>query len=140
MVVNHGDLGPWNVIQAGGRVCGVIDWDMARFGDPLDDLSQLALESVPLKKSTADRLGSAPGLEVVRRRLRVLGEADGVSDLDRVLRHTVRYLERTAKEMEELAGQGRPPFVLYVKDKVPQDYRAEARFIVTMFDLGPVAP
>jgi hypothetical protein len=126
------------VIQEGGRVCGVIDWDMARFGDPLDDLSQLALECVPLKESTADRLGPAPGLEVVRRRLRVLCEAYGVCDLEMVLRHTVRYLQRMAKEMEELAGQGRSPFVLYVRDRVPQDYRAEARFIATMFELGPV--
>jgi hypothetical protein len=139
MVVNHGDLGPWNVIQDGGRVCGVIDWDMARFGDPLDDLSQLALECVPLKRSTADRLGPAPGLELVRRRLRVLCEAYGVCDLDGVLRHTVEYLEQMATEVEELAGQGRSPFVLYVKNHVPQDYRAEARFIAAMFDLGPVA-
>ena len=27
MVVNHGDLGPWNVIQKDGHVCGVIDSD-----------------------------------------------------------------------------------------------------------------
>jgi thiamine kinase-like enzyme len=134
MVVNHGDLGPWNVIQKAGRVSGVIDWDMARFGDPLDDLSQLALESVPLKPSTADRLGLAPGLDVLRRRLRVLCEAYGEPDLNRVLRHTVHYLERMATEIEELARQGHSPFVHYVKDRVPQDYRAEARFIETLFN------
>jgi hypothetical protein len=132
MVVNHGDLGPWNVIQQGGRVCGVIDWDMARFGDPLDDLSQLALESVPLKPSTADRLGLDPGRDVLRGRMRVLCDAYGESDPDRALRHTVQYLERMATEIEELARQGRPPFVLFVKDRVPQDYRAEARFVETL--------
>lgn len=136
MVVNHGDLGPWNIIQRGGRVSGVIDWDMARFGDPLDDLAQLALECVPLKPSTADRLGVAPGTDVLRRRLGVLCEAYGESDPDRVLRHTVDYLERMATEIEELAGRGRAPFALYAKDRVPQDYRAEARFVVTVFSLG----
>jgi Phosphotransferase enzyme family len=138
MVVNHGDLGPWNVIQKDGRVSGVIDWDMARFGDPLDDLSQLALENVPLKPSTAGRLGAAPDIDVLRRRLRVLCEAYGESDLDKVLRHTVHYLARMAKEIEELAGQGRSPFVRYVKDRVPEDYRAEARFILKLFNLERV--
>jgi hypothetical protein len=136
MVVNHGDLGPWNVIREGACVSGVIDWDMARFGDPLDDLSQLALESVPLKPSTTDRLGLAPGTEVLRERLRVLCKAYGEPDLDRVLRHTVLYLERMAREIEELAGQGRAPFVVYVEDGVPQDYRVEARFIEMLFNPG----
>jgi hypothetical protein len=139
MVVNHGDLGPWNVIRQGERVCGVIDWDMARFGDPLDDLAQLALECVPLKASTADRLGLTPGIGVLHERLRVLCEAYGESDLDSVLSHTVRYLERMAEEIEGLAGRGRSPFVLHVEDGVPQDYRAEARFILTHFKPGPVS-
>ena len=106
---------------------------MARFGDPRDDLSQLALESVPLKPSTADRLGPGPAPQVVLRRLRLLCEAYGESDLDRVLRHTAGYLERMANEIEELAERGRAPFALYVKDGVPQDYRSEARFILTTF-------
>jgi len=139
MVVNHGDLGPWNVIQRDGRISGVIDWDMARFGDPLDDLAQLALESVPLKPSTAGRLGLSPDPDVVRSRLRVLCEAYGEADLDKVLRHTVGYLERMANEIEELAEQGRAPFVLYVKDGVPQDYRAEAHFILATFKPGSLS-
>ena len=139
MVVNHGDLGPWNVLQQGGRVCGVIDWDMARFGVPRDDLAQLALESVPLKPSTSDRLGLTPGTDVLRERLRVLCEAYGDPDLDGVLRHTVDYLERMAKEIEELAGRGRSPFVVYAQDGVPRDYRAEAHFILAQLDPEPVS-
>ncbi|MDH6235607.1 phosphotransferase [Cryobacterium sp. CG_9.6] len=56
MLVNHGDLGPWNTLHDGFHLTGVIDWDLARFGSPLDDLAQIALEAVPLKPSTVDRL------------------------------------------------------------------------------------
>jgi len=129
MVVNHGDFGPWNVIQRQGRVIGVIDWDLARFGDPLDDLAQLALEAVPLKASTADRLGADPEPAVIHERLNRLCLAYGGVDVLPVLRHTVGYLERMAAEIEQLGDSGVTPFAKFKADGVPEQYRAEARFI-----------
>ena len=37
----HGDLGPYNVLVAAGRVSGVVDWDAAGCGDRALDLSKL---------------------------------------------------------------------------------------------------
>jgi hypothetical protein len=133
MVVNHGDLGPWNVIHQQGRVSGVIDWDLARFGDPLDDLAQLALEAVPLKPSTADRLGTNLKPAVISERFNRLCLAYGAVDALTVLRHTVGYLERMAAEIERLGSSGVVPFARFKADGVPGQYRAEARFITLTF-------
>jgi aminoglycoside phosphotransferase (APT) family kinase protein len=35
----HGDCGPGNFMMEGGRLSAVTDWELAHFGDPLDDLA-----------------------------------------------------------------------------------------------------
>jgi aminoglycoside phosphotransferase (APT) family kinase protein len=39
LAVVHGDAGPGNVVQAGGRVLAVTDWEFAHLGDPAEDWS-----------------------------------------------------------------------------------------------------
>jgi len=39
----HGDLNPANVLVAGGRLAGIIDWSYARYGDPLFDFARLRM-------------------------------------------------------------------------------------------------
>ncbi|ULH18309.1 phosphotransferase (plasmid) [Deinococcus sp. KNUC1210] len=133
MVVNHGDFGPWNVIHQQGRVIGVLDWDLARFGDPLDDLAQLALAAVPLKPSTADRLGASPEPAAISERFNRLCLAYGAVDARTVLRHTVEYLDRMAAEIEQLGSAGVVPFAKFKANGVPGQYRAEALFITLTF-------
>ncbi|MBC8040406.1 MAG: aminoglycoside phosphotransferase family protein, partial [Opitutaceae bacterium] len=43
-VFRHGDFWPGNVIWQGGEIAAVIDWEEARFGDPLADLSICRLD------------------------------------------------------------------------------------------------
>ncbi|MCI0159138.1 aminoglycoside phosphotransferase family protein [Leifsonia shinshuensis] len=38
----HGDLAGANVLWADGRVCGLLDWDLASAGDPAEDVAALA--------------------------------------------------------------------------------------------------
>ncbi|MBW8827251.1 MAG: phosphotransferase family protein [Acidobacteria bacterium] len=35
----HGDCGPGNLLHQGGNVTGMIDWELAHIGDPMDDLA-----------------------------------------------------------------------------------------------------
>lgn len=42
----HGDAGPGNLLFEGGRVTALVDWELARLGDPLEDLAALALRMV----------------------------------------------------------------------------------------------
>jgi aminoglycoside phosphotransferase (APT) family kinase protein len=46
VVIVQGDTGPGNFLYADGRVTAVLDWELAHWGDPMDDLGWLALRSV----------------------------------------------------------------------------------------------
>lgn len=45
-VLLHGDLGPGNFLFAGGRITGLVDWELWHLGDPMDDLASLWFRGV----------------------------------------------------------------------------------------------
>ncbi len=42
----HSDLGPGNFLHEGGRITGVVDWEVAHLGDPMEDLAALAVRDM----------------------------------------------------------------------------------------------
>jgi hypothetical protein len=54
-IVRHGDYGAWNTLWDGDRLVGVVDWDMAEPGPPIDDLAFLAIHAVPLRSDERAR-------------------------------------------------------------------------------------
>jgi phosphotransferase family enzyme len=38
-IICHGDFGPWNVVWRKGRPVGILDWDFAGPGRPIDDVA-----------------------------------------------------------------------------------------------------
>ena len=89
MIVRHGDLGPWNTIWEHERLVGVIDWDFAEPGYPIEDVAQLAWYAVPLRATGAD------GLDRVQR-LRCLCAAYGIDAAEVV--PAVAALQRHERE------------------------------------------
>jgi hypothetical protein len=45
-VLVQGDTGPGNFMYADGAVTAVVDWELAHFGDPMDDIAWLSLRTV----------------------------------------------------------------------------------------------
>ena len=45
-VLVQGDTGPGNFLYEGGRVTAVVDWELAHWGDPMDDIAWLSLRTV----------------------------------------------------------------------------------------------
>jgi Phosphotransferase enzyme family len=45
VVLVQGDTGPGNFMYRGGRVVAVVDWELAHFGDPMDDIAWLSLRA-----------------------------------------------------------------------------------------------
>lgn len=45
-VLVQGDTGPGNFMYENGRVTAVVDWELAHFGDPMDDIAWLSLRTV----------------------------------------------------------------------------------------------
>jgi aminoglycoside phosphotransferase (APT) family kinase protein len=46
VVIVHGDAGPGNFLYRDGRVCAVLDWELAHLGDPHDDLAWVSVRAV----------------------------------------------------------------------------------------------
>lgn len=63
-VVCHNDPGLYNWVVKGGEFAGMIDWDRAGPGNPIDDLAFLVWSSVPLLREIDDELAAAR-LEIV---------------------------------------------------------------------------
>lgn len=68
-LICHNDPGAYNWVIDGGRLAGVVDWDMAGPGDPLDDLAFVAWASIPLYREIP--------IDEVARRLDEIAEAYG---------------------------------------------------------------
>lgn len=45
-VLVQGDTGPGNFMYADGRVTAIVDWELAHYGDPMDDIAWLSLRTV----------------------------------------------------------------------------------------------
>jgi aminoglycoside phosphotransferase (APT) family kinase protein len=46
VVLVQGDTGPGNFLYEDGRVTAVLDWELAHWGDPMDDIAWLSLRTV----------------------------------------------------------------------------------------------
>ena len=46
VVLVQGDTGPGNFLYRDGRVAAVLDWELAHWGDPMDDIAWLSLRTV----------------------------------------------------------------------------------------------
>jgi aminoglycoside phosphotransferase (APT) family kinase protein len=46
IVLVQGDTGPGNFLYRGSRVSAVLDWELAHWGDPMDDIAWLSLRTV----------------------------------------------------------------------------------------------
>ena len=42
----HSDMGPGNFLYESGRVTGIVDWEVAHFGDPMEDLAAIAVRDM----------------------------------------------------------------------------------------------
>ena len=111
-IVCHGDFGPWNVVWREGRPVGILDWDWACPGNPMDDIAYALEYAVPFRDDVAavqwhgftdapDRL----------RRIAIFAEAYGVdlsgsivdTVLERMRLDTTRVCYLAAREVEPQA-------------------------------------
>jgi len=115
MIVCHGDLGPWNYVERGGALVAVIDWDLAHYGHRLDDVAEIALESVPLRPNLESTIGKGTPRGVLEQRLASFCEAYGGVEPNDVLHYLPNYLNKVIAQVREAADEGVEPFVSFVQ-------------------------
>lgn len=76
--VIHRDVAPWNLLEVDGHITGLVDWDLAGTGRPVEDLAYSAWHFVPLHGELMGDGSTGPAESDRPRRLRVLCDAYGL--------------------------------------------------------------
>jgi aminoglycoside phosphotransferase len=72
IVLLHGDCGPGNFLYQGGRVTAQLDWELTRYGDPMEDLAMLCIRNllqsfIPLPEAfAAYEAAGGPRIDLAR--------------------------------------------------------------------------
>lgn len=104
----HGDWAPYNVVWREGRVVGVIDWDLARPGDALDDLAFAAWHWAPLHYPgllDGGELGHWQQADC-ERRLRLVLDIYGLDDREGFIARVIARIGASADGIEVAAAAG----------------------------------
>lgn len=92
----HSDMGPGNFLFRDGAVTGIVDWEVAHFGDPMEDLAAIAIRDM------ATPMGHLPT------RLREYERSSGITvDLERIAYY--RALVLTRNSLLITLGLAHPP-------------------------------
>lgn len=100
--VIHNDVAPWNMLEVGHRLSGLIDFDSARPGRAVEDVAYAAWHLTPLHDEPMGDSAPPPPLADRPRRLRVFADACGLPSeqrahlLDEVARVQVGQAARVA--------------------------------------------
>ncbi len=81
--VIHRDVAPWNLLEVDGHLTGLVDWDLAGPGRPVEDLAHTAWHLVPLHGEPMGDGSPGPAEADRPRRLRVLCDAYGLDPASR---------------------------------------------------------
>ncbi len=123
----HGDWAPYNLVWRDGALAGVIDWDLARPGDPLDDLAFAAWHWAPLHHpGMLERGPLGPWAPDRGRRLRLLVDTYGLDLRDGFMQRIVGRMHASAAGIEAAAAAGDPGMVRLLDLGVVDDVRRSA--------------
>ena len=126
----HGDWAPYNVVWRDGGVAGVIDWDLARPGDPLDDLAFAAWHWAPLHHPDMLERGPLGPWEPDReRRLRLIVESYGLEDRRGFIQRVIARIKASADGIEGAAAAGDAGMIRLRGLGVVDDVRRSAAWV-----------
>lgn len=140
-VVLHGDFGPYNLIWSGdspdAAVNGVIDFELARPGDPLEDAAFAAIRVAHLRPdASAAKIGFTA---IPDRAARLAAFAEGYGCALALIR--ARVILSQEDELWRIAvwgGQGREPWATFLRKGLAEELRAELAWMAD--NLGTLAP
>ena len=123
-MVCHGDFGPWNIVWYGPTPVGLLDFEYARPGDPLDDVAYACEYFVPFWDD-ADCLCRLcyPEPPDRRQRLSIFAEAYGLGSADGLVDRVITVQSGMRDLVARLANEGFPRQV----DLVAAGYLDELR-------------
>lgn len=115
LIIRHGDLGPWNFVWKDDDLIGLIDWDFAEPGTPIEDVAQLAWNAVPLGPPKRCEAAGVPSGESQAHRLAVLCHSYGGADVEAVVDAVTQLQRRELARTINLGGQGIAPWCFFLE-------------------------
>jgi aminoglycoside phosphotransferase (APT) family kinase protein len=134
IVLLHGDCGPGNFLYSGGRVTAHLDWELTRYGDPMEDLAMLCVRNllqsfIPLPEAfAAYEAAGGPRVDLARVRYHRLsnqlgfmaaGQAASSREpapdpplLGMSMVYQTMHMRIMVEQLAELAGLALPPVAL----------------------------
>jgi Ser/Thr protein kinase RdoA (MazF antagonist) len=127
-IVLHGDFAPYNLVWQGETLTGVIDFELARPGIPLEDAAFAAIRLGPLRPDQAMMFIGFPEGPGRAGRLAAFAEGYGCA-LPDLLQQIVLTQEAEIFRITVWGGQGREPWATFLAKGVAETARAERRWI-----------
>jgi hypothetical protein len=110
-IVCHHDLAPYNVVVEGGRLEGIIDWDLAGPGTARSELAFVAWQWVPLQDPAIARLFGWRARPDLARRLRLVLDSYGLTDRAGFVADVIDRVRLNRDVMVRKASEGDPAYV-----------------------------
>lgn len=106
-MVCHSDFGPWNIVWDGTTPVGLLDFEYARPGDPLDDVAFALDYVVPFRDDATclrwHRFRKPPDRQ---RRLRLFAEAYGLASAEGLVDRVIMSQHEHLEVVRRLADRG----------------------------------
>jgi hypothetical protein len=130
-VICHGDFGPWNIVWDGLDPVGIVDFDFAGPGDPLDDVAYALEYSAPFRDDAqAIRWQGFTEPPDRARRVAVFAEAYGLATTDGLVDAVIRRQEVARSNLSTLAERGLEPQRTWVAEGMLDEVAARIRWSV----------
>ena len=105
-LICHGDFGPWNLVWRDDVPVGIVDWDLAYPGPPLDDVAYALVYSTPFfRDDHAVRWQAFLEPPHRRHRIEVFAEAYGIAT-DGLVDAVIDRQRKTAEHTRILKARG----------------------------------
>lgn len=118
-VICHGDFGPHNLIWHDTDIVGVIDWEWAHPGPPIEDVAFAAWQSIPLRNDDGMYQVGFPIVPDRRERLQHLLSGYGRFETAEVIEAVLTMQDRSFRDMQTLGPQGIEPWKTYCEMGLP---------------------
>ena len=127
-IVLHGDFGPHNLIWSGGRLVGVIDFELARPGQPVEDAVFAVLRVAHLRPG--DRAAAVGFGAVPDRRARLVAFADGYGvDAQQLLAAALSVQGDEIDQIRRLGSAGVEPWATFLARGLDAEAALERRWL-----------
>ena len=138
MIVRHGDLGPWNMVWKANKLVGLIDWDFAEPGYPIEDVAQIAWDCVPLyPPEKSAQAGIEPAEQAIR--LEILCDTYDI-DQSSVINKVAQMQAREFFRLKTIGATQQEPWLTWLQKGGLRDIANASRWLYEIYSPGVQQP